>query len=270
MGMLSTRGGRIAAVASIGGIAAGIGLLAIALGAAFRPSIDRARRAYERRDRESAASIAGRVLDREPDNLEAVRVRARGLARLGRFRESIPLTARLGGERVEAEDLCLIGLGALDEHRSALGRLALEAARRLDPKHSEALDRLDRESRAPGRADRILAISGPSTLSERIVGLASTAPEGPGAVDVDPTLGRILGRDRATFLKLDPPAAARKSLARALLEEGRAREAREWLERIGNPGDPEADWLLSRAFLVGGGFGEGRGRRAPGRQVRGR
>jgi len=255
MGMLDSRGRRFAVGGSLVGIATAVGLLVAASGVASGPSIDRARRAYERRDWPSAAAIAGRVLDREPGDPEATRVRARGLARLGRFRESIALTARIGGARVEAEDLFLIGQGSLVEHRSALARLALDAAERLDANHpetAEAIDRLGRAARAAGKADRILAIPDPATLSELIVGLASQAPDGPAVGEVDPPLGRILERDRSTFLKLRSPAAARKLLARALLEGGRGKEARDWLDKVEDAGDPEANWLLSRAFLVAG------------------
>ena len=249
MGMLGSVKARIGLASAIVAALASIGLV---VGSWFSPSVDRAQRAYDRRDWTAAASTAARVLDRYPSNRNALRIRARALSRLGLDQEATPLFARLSGPELGAEDLLLIGEGALRANRPGLGLLAIEAAPRLDPRHAESVDRLDRLRRAPGpstKVDRVLAILDGPTLSELVIGLASMDPTRLKVGESDPTMDRVLSRDRATFARLDTPSAARKLLARVALEGGLAREARDQLDRVD---DPEAHWLLGRAALVEG------------------
>ena len=217
------------------------------------PSIDRADRAYQRGDWSSSISDSSRILQRNPGDERAIRLQARGLARLGRLAESLSFDAKLGGNQLGAEDLLLMGQGLLRNHQSILGWAALDAASKFDPKHpgvAEALaSRSSLGATSSVRGDRLSAVPSGPALAEMIMGLASlggvTSPDG----DSNRLLDSVLRRDRSTFLKIRSPSDARKLLARLLLEEGRAQEAREWLGTID---DPEAFWLVSRAFLVEG------------------
>lgn len=234
------------------------------------PALARGRLAYDRGDFAGAEGVAGRLLARRPADPDALRLRARCLARLGRGREAIALDARLGAGRLEAEDLELAGRALAREGRADLAWAALTAATRLDPGHRGAADALAELLRPAagagggdhpvGRADRLAAVPDARALAELVVGLAGLTDRGP-----SPLLGRALGRDRGTLRRLDSPAAARKLLARLLLEEGRASEAK---ARLVNPvdvggaataTDPEAAWLLSRVALA---EGDGAGARA--------
>lgn len=223
------------------------------------PSLDRSRSAYDRGNWSRSASIAGRWLDLHPDDSNAILLRARGLARLGGGREALSLFARVEGERLGAEDLFLIGRVLLREGRTVLGLAALDAALKIDPKHREAVEALAGErfhagnSGADlGRVDRLATVPSGPGLAVLVVGLAMVdglvGPHGENGA----ALTRVLRRDRSTFLAIDGPTAARKMLARTLLEDGRAAEARSWLERVEDRSDPEVNWLLSRAFLVEG------------------
>ncbi len=228
-----------------------VGLL-VASGAFAPPSVERARRSYDRGDWPAAASVAGRVLDREPDNAEAARLRSRALARLGDAAGSARLLDKFGGANAGAEDLFLIGEGAGRDGRLGLTRLAVEAALRLDPKQpgaSEALDQFKAAFPSSYRVDRPLAAPDSAALAELIVGLAATPPEGSRSSEIDPAFARLLTRDRPAFLKLASPADARKLLARVFLEAGRAGPAR---ERLGPLADPESLGLLGRAALLQG------------------
>ena len=105
--------------------------------------LERSRSAYDRGDWGQSATLAGRWLERHPDDRDAIRLRARGLARLGRGREAIPLFARLGAERLGAEDLMLIGreLTRQRPDRPRRGR----ARRRLEDRPESP-----RDGRGPG------------------------------------------------------------------------------------------------------------------------
>ncbi len=241
---------------------------AVALGIAFLsplrerwsgPPLEQGRLAYDRRDWSSAVSLAERQLAREPENREALRLKSRGLARVGKDREALAVVASRGGAGLEAEDLFLTAEGLIRRKSAALGRAALEAANRLDPKHAETLAALRdlQRSREPlnpadSRIDRLLAVSDPQALSELVIGLAAIESESSG-----PILARLLRRDRAEFAAIASAADARKLVARLLLDDGRTGEARAWL--AGRPSlssDPEANWLLSRAALVEGAHDE--------------
>ena len=242
MAIAKTTGGRIGKVVAFGAVA-----VALAVGVALvlrpGPSVDRARLAYDRGDWQKATDDVASVLAREPANEEATRLRARSLARLGRVDESLALDAKLGGGRLQAEDLFLVGRDFLAAGKPVLGWAALDAASKLDPRHPGVAEALARRSKAGAKGDRLSAIADGRALAELVVGLANLAG------DPARTLDGLLRRDRSTFLKLATPADARKLLARALLEDGRSGEA---LGRLDGLDDPEAHWLKARARLVEG------------------
>jgi tetratricopeptide (TPR) repeat protein len=256
MGSFVTPKGWVGLIAVVAGVLVVATFLPSLIEVWTGPSLERSRKAYDRGDWAEAEAIAGRLLERKPDDPEATCLRARGLARLGKGREAIALEARIGGERLTAEDLFLIGRELNQQGRTVLGSAAIQAASRLDPKHretSDALAALVRKVELPGttigQADRLVAIPSGEALAELIIGLATvtSSVETPG--NLDPMLARVLRHDRTTFQKIDTPSAARKLMARLLLEDGRADDARNWLDKVSARDDPERNWLLSRVFL---------------------
>ena len=228
------------------------------------PTLARARQAAERGDWAGTVANAVGVLRQTPGDADATRLQARGLAHLGRPAEALALAARLGGDRLEAEDLFLVGQGLLRDGRATLGWAALDAAAKLDPRHPGATEWLATRPRTGGAAgapvDRLGAVADGPALAQLVVGLALlghpasasasiSAGAGAGGDGANRLLASVLRRERSALLKVRSSAAARNLLARVLLEDGRGREAREWL---GSTADPEAQWLLSRAALVEG------------------
>src|SRR5579862_8114657 len=120
MGSFVTRRGWVGLIAVVAGVLAVAAFLLSWIGAWSGPTLERSRKAYDRGDWAEAEAIAGRVLEQKPDNLDAICLRARGLARLGRGREAISLDARVGAERLTAEDLFLIGRELMQEDRTVL------------------------------------------------------------------------------------------------------------------------------------------------------
>jgi tetratricopeptide (TPR) repeat protein len=262
---LVMRRGWLRLILVLAGISFVIALLLPVLEAWTGPSLERSRRAYNRGDWSEAAAISGRILERSPGDPEAIRLRARGLARLGRGREALALDALLGSGRLQAEDLFLIGRELNRDGPTILGWAALNAASKLDPKHRETIDtlaatirRVEAPGQAVGQADRLVAVPNGEALAELVVGLWSVTRAGQTPGDLDPMLDRVLRRDRATLLKIDSPSAAQKFLARILLEDGRADEACAWLDKVAGRADPEMNWLLSRALLDRGEIGNAR------------
>src|SRR5207245_4286044 len=110
----------------------------------------------------------------------------------------------------------------------ALGWAALDAALKLDPRHREALSErslrygaLDRVPGAAASADLLAAVSDGSALAELVLGLLKETKQAASAPGSDPLFKRINDHDRATLARVESPAAARKLLARLLLEDGR-------------------------------------------------
>lgn len=234
-------------------VAIGLALLSPVRDLWSGPPLERGLLAYERRDWSAAVTQADRELASDPKSREALRLKARGLARLGNDRESLDILASLGGEHLEAEDLFLAAQDLIRQKRPGLGRAALEAASKLDPRNAETLTALRDPMPGDTRIDRLLAIPSGAALAELVLGVAVIDTPGPSAGGSGPILARLLLRDRAEFLKIDTPSAARKLVARLLLDDGRTSEARAWLARVADAADDrEANWLLSRVALVEG------------------
>jgi tetratricopeptide (TPR) repeat protein len=229
------------------------------------PPLERGRYAYESGDWSKAVALADDQLGRAPGDPEGLRLRARGMARLGRDREALRQYATIGAEPLRAEDLCLIGQGLIRQGRSGLGMGALDAASKLDPNHQETIaalaglhGRLGTPVADLAGADRLTAVPSGPALRQLVVGLLAIVPDKETPDGLDPSLDRLLHHDRPEFLAIDGPPAARKLLARLLLEQGRATEARGWLDKAGEVDDPEMDWLRSRAYLVEGAIEQAR------------
>jgi hypothetical protein len=204
-------------------------------------------------------------------NLRSTRFEARdrgerpGLQALheGQFDRAFALDRRLDGQEWGADDCFALGQSLLKRDRIALGWTALEAARRLDPKHAGAQRALDelgaRLARAPARERALLqeavsrgellrSIPGGHELGLFILGLASYTNDAEQERDF---LDRLAVFDRGRLRSVQTAGDVTKLLARLLLSTGRATEASELLAPLttASAPDPEGAWLLSRVAL---------------------
>ncbi len=173
---------------------------------------------------------------------------------------SVRAQALLELDRLSADEIAAIGQSLLASGQTTLGWSALVAASRIQPGHPGAIQgiaalhrEMERYVAFVPQVDRLTAVPDGPALAEIVVGLVafgSTAPANP-AFDV--TLDRLLSRKRQDLLKVTDMSAARKLLARVLLEEGRGTDALALLKRLPEDvDDAETHWLKSRAFLSQG------------------
>jgi hypothetical protein len=210
----------------------------------------------------------------EPE--ETRRSRALASIRDGRFDRAFEFYRGLDQAKWKADDCFELGSVLLKRDRPALGWAALEAAKRIDAKHSPTLQALDQlQSRlaiAKGQerlvlhdaADRVEFLEGVPGGAPRgmvVFGLARYAGD---ASQEEEFLDRIMIRDRTSLRAVNTTSAAANCVARLLLETGRAVEARDLLKELvarsddgSQPGlspvglgpHRETAWLLSRAAL---------------------
>lgn len=219
---------------------------------------DRAESSYGNGRWSEAAEHARLRLKAAPEDREALRLLARSTARLGRDGQANTLFARLGEGGLEAEDLFLLGLGLKRAGQADRALGVWEQAVAKDAHHAEALAQLALEYTARNRLveaarlyERLARIPGWEMRGElSLGGLRSELNDPAGASLV---LRTALGRAEADSLDPAGRARYRKLLARNLLRTGNADQARAELQRLLEAGpDPEASWLLSRAFLQEG------------------
>jgi len=217
--------------------------------------------AYARGDWREASSLAAAKLRTAPDDRDALRLLARASARMERDEVAQRVYGRIGVDRMGPEDLFLMASIMLRRKKTELAISTLELARQKDPDHPETLFELARLYEKSGRieaatrlAERLSKRPGWEARGEVVLGLLLGTEHDP--------VGSATALDHA--LRLDPtlagsatsPAAVRKLLARSLLQTRRPAEARRSLEAVLAEGtDPEATWLLSRAFLQEGDTG---------------
>jgi hypothetical protein len=187
--------------------------------------------------------------------------------RAGRFDEAWASYRGRDPGSFQAEDFAALGTVLLGRDRLVLGWTALEAARRIEPRHAAtagALEELEsRLARARGReqgrlheaADEVellRSVRGGPPLGMLVLGLTLYAGEPGGEAEF---LDRLLIRDRAALRVVGTTAEAAKLVARLLMETGRPAEAADLLGPLADrsdgagPPDREAAWLLSRAAL---------------------
>jgi tetratricopeptide (TPR) repeat protein len=213
--------------------------------------------AYEHGDWETAASLARASLKVNGNDVAAWRLLARSLVRMGCDSAAMTVYHRLGPEAMFADDLCLLGV-ALTRSGNSRGVEVWEQARAADPNHAETLFELtrayamdDQLSRATETARRLASRPGWQRPAEMLLGNIQLKRNDPA--------GAIVHWQRALeFQARKPdgtaaPIALRKDLARALLRTKQPAEARRHLQIVlrAEP-DPEAFWLLSRAYLQEG------------------
>ncbi len=224
---------------------------------------------------ERNGSLTGRGAHPE-DGQAAHRKTAQDALRGGRFDAALEYYRALPESRWEAEDCFLIGAALLNQGRPALGQAALEAARRIDPKHRAAIQALDElrgklalatgrdrsaQHETASRVEVLRSIPGGPALAILSLGLARYASAGD---QEDEFLDRLGVRDRAVLRGVNGTTGAIKLVTRLLLETGRANEARDLLdplvatpraaagslpENTPSPADREIAWLLGRAAL---------------------
>jgi hypothetical protein len=219
----------------------------------------------------SSRSIAGISSADEP---RPSRSRARDAVRAGRFDEAFELYRLVDSRRWEAEDCFVLGSALLRRDRVVLAWAALEAARRIDPKHPETLGALEgiqakltkakgqertRLREAANRVEVLRAITGGPPLGLLIVGLAGFASD---SSQEEEFLDRLGVRERVLLRGVDSITSSAKLVARLLLECGRTPAADALLDSLlpnavspsqlapdAPTPDREAAWLLSRAAL---------------------
>jgi tetratricopeptide (TPR) repeat protein len=216
----------------------------------------RAGAAYDRGDWAAAERAARESLKVRPDEAVALRVLARSSARLGRDDAAIALYSRRIDERVmAAEDYTLLGLalrrrGRPDEADRAWGK-AMNADP-IPPRGLEELARIliqhHRREEAARVAERLARAPGWEARGEMMLGTVRAALD-----DVAGAAGSFrlaLDHDPKELDNSADPVGLGKLVARTFLRVGRAPDARVRLQAtLSREPDPEAWWLLSRAYL---------------------
>ncbi len=225
--------------------------------------IAEAQGAYEQGNYERASELARSVARDHRDNVDALRLVARTAARLGRDSTSSSIYSdRLKGKPLEAEDYFVVGLGMARAGRFDSALELFMKAEAAGPPTAELLEHVARLSARQHRLDqasaaarRLAAQPGWEARGFLLDGeIRSLLDDPPGTVEA---LRRGLKLDPEARGATFAPSHFEKLLARGLLRLGRPAEAVEPLQRVlGAGADPEADWLLSRAYLGLGKFAE--------------
>ena len=254
--MSGTRSARLMKITLIATLTAGIvGLVIRAKCKKSGDPLSQGMRAYESKHWSSAENVARSILKTNPADRQASRLLARALARQGRDQTAEAIYRRLGTGFMEAEDYFLLGRGLLNRGQTGPAIASLGAARDVQPDHAETLDALSQYwakthmmTDAVDAAERLSKQAGWEVRGEvRLGRLRSELFDPAGAARV---LSDALLRDpNLAYADLEP-IAARRLLARCLLEARRPAQARAQIEASsGRELDSEASWLLSRAFL---------------------
>jgi hypothetical protein len=228
-------------------------------------------RAPARKDPRARASTGA------PSRSSGKVVAGRGLAhaalRAGRFDQAFEFYRGLPEKDWQADDCFALCSALFAQDRIGLGRAALEAARRIDPKHQATVATLDafRHRQAVSKGGERTRLQESVSLVEPLQSIPGGSPLGLLVLAVaryatssdqeEEFFDRLRWRNLALLGRLAAPDDALKMAARLLLETGRALEARDLLAGLektrapsgptsGRPeSDQEAAWLLSRAAL---------------------
>jgi tetratricopeptide (TPR) repeat protein len=228
----------------------------VALGFRSPDALREAAAAYARGDWPAAAELAGRRLASRPNDMAAVRLRARSLVRLGRNESAMALYNRkLAGQTLEAEDHFLQGIVWSGRGQVAAARQAWESALAAEPNHAETLDALVQSQAnaqqyddAVRTAERLVKVPGWEGRGNLKLGVLRVDMDDPaGAAAAFQT---ALAREPSVLATAVSPNSFRKLIARTFLRVGTPAPARAQLQAaLGTGADPEASWLMSRALL---------------------
>jgi hypothetical protein len=235
----------------------GVGALFAALWSIPRADpLDRGWAAYASGDWQGARGAAIEAIKRKGggDDPAALRLLARASARSGNDRSADAIYRQLGAQRLESEDLFLLGRGLLKNGPAGPGVVTLRAALDADSNNAEALDALSKHLAATG------ALTEAETLAARLARQPGWQMSGNvrlGLVRRDLLDDAGAAPDLATALRRDPslkntgvsPEKANNALVRSLLALRRPTEA---LDAARSLTGPEAAWLRSRALLQQG------------------
>jgi tetratricopeptide (TPR) repeat protein len=221
----------------------------------YRGALAKSAAAYEQGDWPSAIRLGREALREWPDDPEAARIVARSSARLGRDAAAIGTYKRIGEADLRPFDFLALGLslaraGKLDEAGKAW-RKGLDAG----PESAQFLEDLgwllfgkhqfEDAVEVAGRLDRMPGWTGRAAML--LGNLRATLNDVPGSAD---SFRRALELDPEGINRSSNPAGLRKLIARINLRADRPAEARRVLRPIlERAPDPEASWLLSRAYL---------------------
>ncbi len=223
---------------------------------AIRGSGAEADAAYARGDWETASLLARRRLKQVPDDRAALFIAARAAARQDRDQTALTLYSRLNGSAMQPEDHFLLGRALSRNGRIEDAMKSLEAARAANPDDPATLDLLcrlyyqtDRSMAAIEVASRLARHPESEARAQLMLGLAHAELDDPAGEAR--ALGRWLALDPEGRLALpDPLPPLKREFARSLLRTGRPEDAERILLGLLSTGiDPEASWLLSRAYL---------------------
>ena len=230
-----------------------------ALAAWFLPDLlggpqRRARRAYDRGRWAEVETFARQALKIQSGDVDARRLLARSLARLKRDGEAISIYQTLGKERLDSEDLFLVGASLLRKGNRDMGQAALESAKTEDPDNGEAIGALigyyeqeDELTLARSLAEILSKIKGfkvsgfvaLARISESLDDHSHAAAAWSSAFALDP---KLVGQALA-------PEEALRQRARLALRLNRPDDALEYLK---HDQTAEAFFLVSRARLQKG------------------
>jgi tetratricopeptide (TPR) repeat protein len=234
------------------------GVLAWAWPRVFPSTLERGRAAYGLRDWPRAEALARDALREKPADRDALRLLARSSGRLGRDETARAVYSKLAPEPPRAEDYLVIAASHLRRGDPGSALRLLEKGHGLDPDHADILHFLitydtsmGHLARAEELAARLARQPGQGARGELLLGVTRDRLSDP--VGAAEALEKALQLD-PTLKDLEPaPIPARKLLARDYLKAGRSALARSHLDRVlGEGPDPEASWLMSRAWLQEG------------------
>ena len=228
-------------------------------------------RAYDRGDWPAAARSAREILKVREGDPAALRLLARTSLRMGRDEPALAIYARrIGKEAIQAEDFLLWGVAMRRRGQEDVALELWNKALEAEPVPAGTLDELiqlfcEKEiqtgtSEYLGRhpidqailaAERLRRQPGWASRADMMLGtIRASINDLPGAAE---SFRRAMGLDPAEIDKSRDPSQFRKQIARAFLRAGRPVEARSPLQSIlDRRADPEAAWLLSRAYLQEG------------------
>ncbi len=237
-------------------------------------TLARGRAAYEAGNWKEAAELAHESLKTSRDDPEALRLRARSLARLGRNETALSLYRRLEPKTFSTEDHFLQGLAQLHSGQPDRAQQSWSQALAIDPNHAESLESLARLYTKSKRLDEALASAEKlsrlpgwevrGSIMEGVLRVELNDPQGAAAA-----LSHAFREGSQVDETTSTPDHFRKLYARTLLQVGKADEASAQLKTVLERGpDEEASWLLSRALLTQGKLDEAKSVQSQGKSYR--
>jgi tetratricopeptide (TPR) repeat protein len=220
--------------------------------------VAQAGRAYDRGDWALVVQMVRQALTARPDDPVALRLLARS-SQLGQDDSALAIyTRRLATTTMEAEDHALMGLVLKRRGQTDAARRAWSEALKGGPISPWSLDEMARHYLSTHRQDEVVPIAerlarlpGWEARGSMMLGTSRAAlNDVPGAAA---SFRRALSIDPREIDRSAEPVQLRKLIARTFLRSASPAEARAPLQAILARGpDPEASWLLSRAFLQEG------------------